>query len=111
MYSGVTLQELNPPFLKEWDHDKNNPVTPNDVTRGSTKKVWWLCPKGHSYKTRICSRTSGFTGCPYCAGRKVLEEDSLLTRFPKIASEWDYEKNEGARPEHYSPKCNKKLGL
>ena len=66
MYSGVTLQELNPPFLKEWDHDKNNPVTPNDVTKKSSKVVWWLCENGHSFQKGI-QQMSCRKNIDYCA--------------------------------------------
>ena len=31
------------------------------------KKIWFICPNGHSYPSYIYSRTcSRKTGCPYC---------------------------------------------
>ena len=102
----ISLQEYNPPCLKEWDYKKNNPLKPTEVTKASGKKVWWLCPHGHSYKAVVANRTVNNTGCPYCSGRKVLNELSLLAKFPDVAKEWDYKKNGNARPEHYRPKSS-----
>ena len=80
-------------LLREWDAEKNGGKTPSDVSMGSHQKVWWLCPKGHSYCSVVKSRTQG-TGCPICAGRVVLsDENSLAAKYPALAAEWDKEKN------------------
>ena len=95
-----TLAESDPHIAKEWDYENNFPLTPCDVTRGLSKKVWWKCSKGHSYiisiKNRI-GKTS--TGCPYCTNKKVLIGfNDLETKFPSIAKEWNYEKNGSLNP-------------
>jgi very-short-patch-repair endonuclease len=77
-----------PHLVKEWHPTKNGDLTPDDFTHGSRKKVWWLCPKGHSYQSKPNGRTAGKTGCSYCSGKKVSEENNLLSNFPKIAKEW-----------------------
>jgi len=61
-----------PNLVKEWHPTKNGELTPNEVNIGSRKKVWWLCPKGHSYNSVIAGRTGRKRGCPYCSGRKKL---------------------------------------
>ena len=33
-------------LLAQWDIERNLPLTPDDVTFGSHKKVWWTCPSG-----------------------------------------------------------------
>ena len=38
-----SLAITNPDLVKEWDYEKNAPLTPDDVTPGSGKKVWWIC--------------------------------------------------------------------
>ncbi|MBQ4576474.1 MAG: zinc-ribbon domain-containing protein, partial [Firmicutes bacterium] len=39
-------------------------------------------------------------GCPYCAGKRAIKgETDLATVNPLLASEWDYEKNEGLLPD------------
>ena len=56
-----------PHLVKEWHPTKNGELTLNDLTHGSKKKVWWLCPKGHDYYSSIQKRTrKEKSGCPYC---------------------------------------------
>ena len=87
------LATINPELAKEWNADKNGDLKPEDYTPGSGKKVWWKCKKGHEWEAVISSRNSG-VGCPYCAGRKVLEGfNDLATTNPDILSEWNYDKN------------------
>lgn len=35
-------------LLAEWDTEKNAPLTPDDIHKGSHKKVWWRCATGMS---------------------------------------------------------------
>lgn len=64
-----TLADRFPRIAQEWDYEKNAPLTPEQVLPGTSRRVWWICPNGHSYRTNISSRTSGGNGCPICAGR------------------------------------------
>ena len=77
-----------PHLVKEWHPTKNKELTPKQVTPGSDTKVWWLCPKNHSYETNVYHRTGKKSGCPYCSGQKVSEDNNLLFLFPEIAKEW-----------------------
>ncbi len=55
-----------PDLVKEWDIPKNLPLTPNDVTIGSGKKVWWKCSIcGNEWQAVVCNRSNG-NGCPKC---------------------------------------------
>ncbi len=63
------LQTVNPTLAKEWNHEKNNGLTPADVMPNSNKKVWWKCSKGHEWQAIIGNRNKR-RGCPYCSGRK-----------------------------------------
>ena len=47
-----------PELVKEWHPTKNGDLTPKDVTHGSSKKIWWLCSKGHSHYSTVSNRTS-----------------------------------------------------
>lgn len=58
-------------ILKEWDYDKNKPLTPKDLTYHSLKKVWWKCQKGHEWLTRVKYRTVNNSSCPYCRNLKA----------------------------------------
>ena len=65
-----------PHLVNEWHPTKNGELTPKEITTGISRKIWWLCPKGHSYDSRIYSRTGKRKdGCPYCAGQKTLNYD------------------------------------
>lgn len=59
------LLTTNPEIAKEWDYEKNK-VKPDEVMAGSNiEKYWFICPKGHSYKTSPLNRKRG-TDCPQC---------------------------------------------
>ena len=111
-YRTTRLEEdlftTHPYLKKEWDFEKNE-LNPEDVSAGSSKKVWWLCDKGHSFEASIFSRTSHHTGCPYCAGQKVWKGfNDLATTHPHLLEEWDYEKNT-LNPYEVSKGQNKKV--
>ena len=57
-------------LLQEWNQEKNAPLTPDTVHKGSHQKVWWQCPEGHIWKAVVHSRTGAQRcGCPVCAGK------------------------------------------
>ena len=68
------LATVFPEVAKEWHPELNGELTPQMVTRGSHKKVWWQCGDGHVWKAAIYSRAKERgTRCPVCVGsaRKV----------------------------------------
>ena len=80
-------------LLSQWDREKNGELTPDDVTNGSHKKVWWRCEKGHSWQAVVKSRTMG-AGCPVCAGRLLVPGvNDLATVHPELAAQWHPTKN------------------
>ena len=65
------LATTHPQLAKEWNYEKNVGLTPQMVTYGSSKKVWWICPFGHSYSANLLHRVHG-TNCPICnSGRQT----------------------------------------
>ena len=73
-----SLQTLNPEVAEEWHQTKNGDLTPNDVTFGSRKKVWWQCSKNpeHEWETAVHQRTGGDrTGCPHCSGASTSQPE------------------------------------
>ena len=64
------LSTTHPQLAKEWNHRKNGDITPEMVTAGSKRKVWWICEKGHEWEAYVYSRKAG-TSCPICAGYKL----------------------------------------
>ena len=62
---------------------------PTLITAGSGKKVNWKCEYGHQWKAAISNRVNG-TGCPVCAGRKVVPGfNDFATLNPELALEAD----------------------
>ena len=52
----------------EWNYNKNVELTPQKVSAGYTKKVWWKCSKcGCEYQAYIGNRIKGY-GCK-CSGK------------------------------------------
>lgn len=89
------LQTKYPELLKEWDYNKNN-LAPSEVIAGGHTKYYWICEKGHSYENRVLKRASG-VGCPICDGKVVLKGyNDLQSKYPKLAEEWDFNKNKEA---------------
>ncbi|WP_458686365.1 zinc-ribbon domain-containing protein [Nocardia tengchongensis] len=84
----------------EWDYEKNGALTPDQVSAGSAAMVHWKCQKfGHQWTDSPNHRTGRGSGCPYCGNKRVLVGfNDLETRFPEIAKEWDYERNDGLGP-------------
>lgn len=104
------LETEYPKIAKEWHPTKNGNLIPSMVMSGSTKKVWWLCPKGHDYQQSVVRRTSCNTSCPYCSGKRVLEGfKDLASNFPDIAQEWHPTKNGNFKPTQISKGSHKKF--
>jgi hypothetical protein len=71
--------------------------------------VWWKCSKGHEWEAVIAHRNNG-SGCPYCAGKKVLKGyNDLKTINPDLAKEWNWEKNGDLKPENVTANSGKKV--
>ena len=102
------LQTINPHLAEEWNYEKNNGLTPEDVMSNSGEKVWWKCSQGHEWQATISSRNSG-NGCPYCSGRFAVKGKSdLQTINPHLAEEWNYVKNNGLTPADVTSNSHRK---
>lgn len=101
------LAVKNPTLAKEWHPVKNGILTPYNVVSGSSKKVWWLCSKGHEWQAIINNRNRLGRKCPYCANQKITKQTSLAKVNPKLAREWHPTKNNGLTPYDVFPNKNK----
>lgn len=59
-------------LLRQWDTDKNLPLTPKSAQVWSKNKVHWMCEKGHSWQIAIQSRLTNDAGCPVCGYRTIV---------------------------------------
>ena len=89
------LASKNPEIVRSWDTEKNGKLTPQMITAGSSKKVWWICDKGHSWKSSVVSRTrkDKKCGCPICGNRQVLRGYNDVASCKELLADWDYERN------------------
>ena len=90
-------------LMQEWNWDKNNQLGffPDQITYGSTKRVWWKCEKEHEWEAQPNARTNRkYThGCPYCSNKKVLlGYNDLQTTNPELCKEWNYRRNGEFKP-------------
>ena len=112
------LATINPTLAKEWHPTKNDTLKPSNVSKGSSKKVWWLCPDcGHEWMASVGNRKNG-SGCPACAQKQRYitrskhiksSRGSLLAKSPEIAAQWHPTKNEGLLPDEVTQSSNKKV--
>ena len=86
-----SLAKVHPELVSEWS-ERNFPLTPDNITYGSNKRVWWKGSCGHEWQASVKARSKG-EGCPICSGARVVEGiNDLATVKPKLSLEWS-EKN------------------
>lgn len=91
------ISTTNPELVKEWDFE-NNSISINEVSKGSSKVVFWKCKKGHSYEMSVHIKSKG-EGCPICANKRLLRGyNDLATIYPEIALEFHKTKNGKIKP-------------
>lgn len=100
-----SLASRFPEIAKEWSYERNGTLTPDKVTYGSSKNVWWKCPNhsDHYYYTSPNDRTYSHRGCPYCNNMEVCSSNNLAVTHPLLAAQWDYELNKNLKPENILP--------
>lgn len=86
---GKSLAERFPDVAQQWCQEKNGTITPSDISGIAGVVVWWHCDVcGGDYDMGVAQKTSSHSGCPYCAGARVLVGmNSLLDRAPELAAE------------------------
>ena len=114
----VSLAEARPDLAKEWNYEKNGDLRPEDVSCGSGKKVWWVqydkSPiSGEMMKLEweapVYIRAKGIDN-PFKAGKLVfIGYNDLKSGYPALANEWDYERNQGLKPDMVTYGSNKKV--
>ncbi|MBQ8418585.1 MAG: hypothetical protein IJX10_08165 [Phascolarctobacterium sp.] len=82
------LATTHPKLASEWHPTKNGDLTPEKVTYGKGKKVWWICSEGHEYLATILHRSHG-TNCPICnSGRQTsFAEQAVYFYIKKLFSD------------------------
>ena len=82
-----SLAEVHPELVSEWS-EKNLTLTPDDITFGSNKIVWWRGAYGHEWQASVKARSNG-EKCPICSGARVIAGiNDLATLEPLLVKQW-----------------------
>ncbi|DBA68626.1 TPA: hypothetical protein ACH3X2_013564 [Trebouxia sp. C0005] len=85
-----------------WDATKNHPLSPEQVTIGSSMRSHWKCNAClHEWQTSVRSKVCAKTGCPKCAkahvGKKAdgtrQKHPTFTTAKHPLLEQWDHDKN------------------
>lgn len=105
------IATTHPQIAAQWHPTLNGELTPNDVREGSTDRVWWLCDRGHEWRTEVRVRCQRNNGCPCCNGRYVVKgETDLESQRLDLVKEWDFEENGLLSPDRVSVNSSQKVG-
>lgn len=119
--AGKVINETNS-LLSLYPHiaaqySKKNAVPVEAIASISHKKVWWDCSDNpdHEWEAIVGNRVRQGDGCPYCSGRYATKENNLAIQNPKLAAEFNLERNFPLTPYDVTPtthtkiwwKCNK----
>ena len=105
-----SLKDEYPELASEWHPTKNGNLTPEQVTAGSHKVVWWKQPYDapetgrhfdFEWRASVADRVLNGHGCPYLSGKAVCPGyNDLATKEPEIASELYDIKNHGMKADN-----------
>ena len=74
----------------------NNNIPASKVGKATRTKYWWKCdnPKHSPWFVSPAVVTWKCSGCPTCQNRRIESGvNDILTLFPNVCKDWDYEKN------------------
>ena len=101
-----SLAEVHPELVSEWS-EKNLTLTPDDITFGSNKKVWWKGACGHEWQASVKARSNG-EKCPICSGARVMAGiNDLATLESLLVKQWS--KKNKIKPTEVSIGSHKKV--
>lgn len=92
----VALSDAEPEIAEEWCYEKNMGWGPEHFSHGSGVRCFWICRFcDRVYKAQISNRTAvaNRSACPYCASKKVCDDNALIELYPVVAAEWHPKKN------------------
>lgn len=99
-----TLFSVSPYLWKRWCAEKNVvvdrktgetvPIDAERVLSDSSKKLWFYCHAGHTYRTSAVELSAGNDECPDCA----LLPNCVDNVRPEIVKEWDQKRNGNRTP-------------
>ena len=96
-------------LLAQWDTERNDGLSPHDVSFGSHRKLWWSCENGHHWQAAVYARTGG-SGCPFCTRRRPwIGKNDLASQNPELLPQWHPTKNVGLAPSQVAANSHKSV--
>jgi hypothetical protein len=84
------LATTHPELAEEWHPNKNGNLTPQEVTKGSNKRVWWKCDE-HDHEWPTSPNQRDLPGCPICLKKNQMRLFEIVkTIFPEKEVFFDY---------------------
>lgn len=106
---GAPLSATHHEMAAQWHPTKNGGLTPDQISAGSTKVVWWMCSTGHEWDVSPNAR-KGRSSCPVCSGKRVsVGVNDLGTLRPDVAAQWHPTKNGDRGPGQVSEMSSKRV--
>lgn len=112
----ASLAGRYPEIARSWHPTKNGNTEPSQVAVSSTEPYWWICDNSPEHVwsaspvSRIKAKLPG-NYCPECKWANLGADgadNSLAAVYPKVAEEWDYDKNGDLTPQSVSKSSGKK---
>ena len=117
VYKGFNDLATVCPDLIHQVHPTKNDKTAFEIFAYSNKSIWWIYPYDDpvtgkhfdfEWQATVASRAKG-NGCPFVVNHRLWKGfNDLKTRFPHIAAEWNYKRNNNG-PEDYMPNSKRKV--
>jgi hypothetical protein len=83
------LATTHPDLAAEWHPTLNGELTPQDVSKGMRRYVWWVCGAGHDpWLAAIYHRATGaVTKCPSCSRGNDSETEREFVKALKLLAQ------------------------
>jgi len=86
------------PYLIPFFHPfKNGDTSPDKITGGADRILWWRCPKNPDheweYSANHMSSSKAKELCPFCRGTLISAENSMAASHPNLANLFHPSKN------------------
>lgn len=96
-------------LLAQWDTERNDGLSPHDISFGSHRKLWWFCENGHHWQAAVYARTGG-SGCPFCTRRRPwVGKNDMASQNPELLPQWHPTKNVGLAPNQVAANSHKSV--
>lgn len=108
------LTTTHPELSNQWCKEKNDGLSPDDITISYRKKVWWKCEVADDHIWDVApknrkQRDGSISKCPFCSSARVCYSNSIATTHPHLIDEWHPTKNDDLKPEMFVKRSEKKV--